>query len=138
MSLSNSAYVVSFDVDAMVAAVRDVTEGTVRSIVEYDREEFNALYVDELTMALYESEDHMLDHFEEIHSYVHVDFTEMELFTEELFPIADRARYLTTAFDTFTLVRIYLGDEGLFIALDPAEPVEPVVETVERVHGSEG
>lgn len=85
-------------------------------------------------MSFYPDQQAMTEHFEEIHSYVNVDFTEIELFTEELFPISDRVRYLTTAFDTFTLVRIYFGEEGMFVALDPKESVEPVVDAVETAY----
>ncbi|MFB6220646.1 MAG: hypothetical protein ABEH90_04335 [Halolamina sp.] len=134
MAISNAPDVVSFEAAEVTRAVRETAGDAVRSIVEYDREEFNPLYVDDVTLSFYPDEEAMYDHFAEIHSYVHIDFTEMELFTDELFPVADRVRYLTTAFDTFTLVRIYFADEGLFVALDPEEPIEPVVEAAESAH----
>ncbi len=134
MSISNTPEIVSFEADEVEAAVHEAAGDSVRSIVEYDREAFNALYVDEVTMSFYPDQQTMNEHFAEIHSYVNIDFTEIELFTEELFPISDRVRYLSTAFDTFTLVRIYFGDEGMFIALDPRQPVEPVVEAVEAAY----
>jgi hypothetical protein len=136
MAITNATEVVPLDGDAVVRAVRDVADGTVQSIVEYDETEFNPLYIDDVTMAFYGDEETMYDHFEEIHSYVHVDFTEMQLFTEELFPVADEVRYLTAGFDTFTLLRIYFDREGLFIALDPDEQVEPIVEAVEAASDS--
>lgn len=134
MSITNPPRVVSFEAGEVTQAIQEAGEGAIRSIVEYDKSEFNPLYVDDLTFSFYEDEDAMMAHFEEIHSYVHVDFTEIDLFTQELFPVADRVRYLATSFDTFTLLRIYIDDEGLFIAMDPGEPVEPVVNAVEDAH----
>jgi len=134
MAITNASKVVSFDAGDVARAVREAATGTVRSVVEYDREEFNPLYVDDVTMSFYPDEERMYEHFEEIHSYVHVDFTEMSLFTDELFPVADDVRYLTAGFDAMTLLRVYFDDEGLFIALDPEEPVEPIVEAVEDAY----
>ena len=133
MAISNPSSVVSFDGDAVRGAVEARVEGTLRSLVEYDRDAFNPLYVDDVTLSFYEDEEQMTAHFERLHSYIHLDVTEMDLFTDELFPVADRVRYLTTAFDLFTLVRVYVDDEGMFMALDPDEPVEPLVHAIEDV-----
>lgn len=134
MPVSNPPEVVSFDVAAMREAVEDTVEGSVRSLVEFDEDAFNVLYVDDVTLSAYRDEAHMQAHFEEIHSYVHLDFTELSFYTEDLFPAAGDVRYLATSFDLFTLVRVYFDREGLFVALDPDESVEPVVEAVEAVH----
>jgi len=75
MPVSNDPRVVSLDVAAMQAAIEEAVEGSLRSLVEFDADEFNALYVDDLTLQFYEDEDEMQTHFEEIHSYVHLDFT---------------------------------------------------------------
>lgn len=129
--MMNAPEVASFDVREAVDAILATAGDSVRVIVEYDTEEFNPLYVDDLTRSFYADESRMNSHFEEIHSYVHVDFTEMELFTDKLFPVANRVRYLVTSFDTFSLLRIYVGSEGLFVALDPEEPAEPIAQAVE-------
>jgi hypothetical protein len=131
MTISNASQVVSFDAEEVCRVIRDVAGDAVQSVVEYNRDEFNPLYVTDVALSFYPDEDAMYEHFEEIHTYVHVDFTEMNLFTDRLFPVAERVRYLTTAFDTFTLVRIYFGDEGVFVSLDAGQPVEPVVEAAE-------
>lgn len=134
MPVSNQPGLTSLDVAAMRSAVEDTVDGTLRSFAEFDADDFNLVYVDDVSVAFYDDEEHMHAHFEEIHSYVHIDFTEIDFFTEELFPAANRVRYLTTAFDLFTLVRVYFGDEGLFLALDRDEAVEPVIEAIEAVH----
>lgn len=134
MPVSKDPRVVSLDVAAMQAAVEETIEGSLRSFVEFDKDEFNTLYVDDLSLQFYEDEAEMLRHFEEIHSYVNLDFTEKQFYKEDIFPVSERVRYLATGFDVFTVVRIYFGEEGLFLALDHGEPVEPVVAAVEAVH----
>lgn len=118
------------DAEAVVDATTEAASGRVFSVVEYDAERFNVLHTDEALDAFYGSRAQMLSHFERIHSYVHVDFTEMELFTDELFPVADRVDYVVTGMDFATLVRIYVGDFGLFLSLSPDEEVKPVVDVV--------
>lgn len=130
MPVRNESSIVDFDADAAFDAAADTVSGTLRSFVEFDGESFNPLYVDDTTLAFYEDEDHMLAHFGQLHSYVYLDLAEIDLFTTELFPVAERVEYITTAMDFFKIVRIYHGDEGLFLALDHDEPVEPLVEAV--------
>ncbi|MDX1746285.1 MAG: hypothetical protein R3324_10135, partial [Halobacteriales archaeon] len=72
-------------------------------------------------------------HFEKIHGFVNLDYSEMDLFTDELFPASEDVRYLVAGLDLFTMVRVYVDDCGYFIALDPDEPVVPAVRAVERV-----
>ncbi len=132
MAVTNPSDVVSFDADAAKEAIESVLEGPLYSLVEYDAEAFNPLYVDDETMGFYADEAEMLEHFEQIHSYVHLDFAEMDLFVDELLPVADRVEYIATGMDVLTFVRIYVGNEGLFVAVDPDEPVEPIVEAVKE------
>lgn len=133
MSEPATTEIVDFDAEAAVAAARKATEGPLYSLVEFNFEGFNYLYVAEETRALYSSESEMEEHFHRIHSYVNIDFTEIELFTEDLFPMADQVRYKTTALDVMTLVRLYVTENsGVFIALDRGEEVEPVVEAIEQ------
>ncbi|MXR19196.1 hypothetical protein [Halobacterium bonnevillei] len=136
MSGSNTPGCTSLDTPAMQEAVEGTIDGTLRSFVEFDSDNFTVVHYDDRTRSFYDDEAHMMEHFEEIHSYVHIDFTEVDFFTERLFPITDHVRYFATSFDVFTLLRVYFDDEGLFLALDRDEPVEPVVEAIEAVHGS--
>lgn len=131
MPVSNPSSVVSFDGDAVRAVLEERVESALRSLVEYDQDAFNPLYVDDVTLSFYDDEAAMTAHFERIYSYIHLDFTELDLFTDELFPVSERVRYLSTGFDVFTFVRVYIDREGLFMALDPDEPVEPLVRAVE-------
>lgn len=121
------------DAAALREALSERLEGTLRSLVEFDDEGFNVLYADDTTLSFYDSVEHMREHFGHIHGFVNLDHAEMDLFTDELFPVSEDVRYLVTGLDLFTLARVYAGGCAYFVAVDPDEPVLPVVRTVERV-----
>lgn len=125
--------ITSFDGDAALKAALAVVDGTVYSFVEYDVDDFNVLYVDDATLAFYRDEEHMLDHFAKIHSHVNMDFMEIELFRESLFPISEEVRFMTTGMDYLKLLRIYSDLEGVFLALEPHEPVMPIVDALDEI-----
>lgn len=130
MPLTRSGNVVDFDAEAAGDAALEVAGGALHTFVEFDAERFNPIYVDDETVDLYDDEAHLEEHFSRIHSYVHLDHAEIDLLVGELFTVADRVEYLVTAMDAFTLVRYYVGEQGVFLALDPDEPVQPVVAAV--------
>lgn len=130
MTVSNATEIVDVRGDALVDALAGVVDGTLYSVVEYDRVRLNVVYADEATLAFYQDRDHLIAHFEHIHSHVHGDFEQMELFVDDLFPVADRVEYVTTALEFMKLVRVYNEKNGLFVAIEPDEPVQPVVETI--------
>lgn len=132
MAQTERPEIVTFDVEPVVEAALDVVEGPLYTLVEFDLETWNDLYVADETREMYESDAEMREHFDRIHGYVNLDFTEIDLFTEDLLPVADEIRYKTTAMDVMKFVRIYLDERtGLFVALDPDERVEPLVAAVE-------
>lgn len=131
MAVTNRSRLVGFDADAAVDAIRESVEGTLYACSEFTVDDFQVLYLAEETRSLYRDDEQRRSHFERLHSYVHLDFTEVELFTGSLFPTADRVRHVTTGLDTLTIVRIYRDDEGLFVAVDPDEPVQPIVAAAE-------
>ena len=130
MTISNASSLVSFDADAAVAALREMADESVHLCVEYDTEEFTTLYADEQTLSLYSSEREMVDHFEEVLSYVHIDFMEKGLF-EDVFRAAGNVRSFVTFMDYVAFVRVLVGQEGLFFTVDPDADVTTLVETVE-------
>lgn len=132
MPVRNPPRVVSFDVDGVQDAIKATIQGTLRSLVEYDASEFNPLYVDDVTLSFYEDEGHMEAHFKKIHNHVQMDFLQHALFTEDLFPVTERIRFQTTGFELFTLLRVYRGQEGLFLAIDPDEPITPLIDAIEN------
>ncbi|WP_435194473.1 hypothetical protein [Natronomonas sp. EA1] len=132
MSDSEGTEIVDLDAEAVLDAARAATDGTLHTLIEFDRERFEILYVHESTRALYASDEEMREHFASIHEFVNLDFAEVELFTEDLLPFVDRVRYKTTAMDTATFVRLYVSEStGLFITLDPGAEAEPVARAIE-------
>ena len=130
MAVSESARLVTFDADSSLAAVRDVTDDAVLLSVEYTPEEFHVLHADEVTLSLYADREAMEDHFSEVHSYVHVDFTERELF-EELFRGAGTVRSFVTVMEHVILVRVLVDGEGIYFTLAPDADATAAVEAVE-------
>lgn len=125
--------VVGFDVDASLAAAREaVGDDAVLLCVVYDDSRFRTVYVDDRVDALYPSREERTEHFGQIHSYVHLDFTERELF-EELFLQPDGVRAFVTYMGTVIAVRAVSEREGLFLALAPSSPVTELVDAVEDV-----
>ncbi|WP_137285180.1 hypothetical protein [Halorussus salinisoli] len=131
MAVSESSSLVDFDADAALSAAHEASDGAVRLCVEYTPEEFHTLYADEITMALYgDDREEMADHFEEVHSFVHVDFTERDLFAD-IFRGAGEVRSFVTYMDDVTFVRILVGQQGLFLTVDPETDVTAVVDAAE-------
>lgn len=132
MDISPESEILGVNGRRIVDAVRHVTTGDVYSIVEYDLNHHHPLWVHDDTRAMYEHDEQMAAHFARIHNYVNLDLTEIKLFTEELLPVADDVRYISTSMDVMTFVRVYLEyDTGVFLALESGEPVEPVVAAID-------
>ena len=136
MPIRNESTRSAYDADAAVRAITDTITGPLYSFVEYDTDGFRPLYIDDRTIELYDDREEMAEHFQRIHTNVHMDFMEITLFKNTLFPVADRVEYMVTAMDFLKIVRIYVGDDGLFLAVDPDEPVGPIVDAVKSVAGS--
>ena len=125
---------VSFDPvvdEELVETVKAAADGPVFVVVEFTPDEFSVTYASSATRDMYEDEDAMYDYFESVHEYVNLDLTEIDLFTENLFPVADDVRYITTALDIGKMIRVYLDDRrGVFVGLPTEAEVEPVVEAL--------
>jgi hypothetical protein len=122
--------VVDFDAGAAQAAARSaIDEDAVRVCVEFDRDAYRVLYAADDAVEEYGGVEPMLEQFDRIHGYVHLDLTERELFTD-LFQAVGAVRYTATAMDRLTLVRMYAGNEGMLLSLRPRCPIEPVAEAV--------
>ncbi|NHN59467.1 MULTISPECIES: hypothetical protein [Halorussus] len=131
MVVSEPSALVDFPADAALAAAREEADAAVGLCVEYTPEEFRTLYADEQTVALYGGDrEAMADHFEEVHSFVHVDFTERDLFAD-IFRSAGEVRSFVTVMDHVALIRVLVGQQGLFLAVDPDADVTALVEAVE-------
>jgi len=130
MVVFEDSTLVDFDADAALASVRESFEDEIRLCVEYTAEEFHTLYADETTLTLYGDREQMVDHFEEVHSYVHVDFTERDLF-RDIFVGAGGVRSFVAQMEHVTLIRVLDGEQGLFLSVVPETDVTGIVEAVE-------
>ena len=130
MTEDTQAEIANIDGTKLLHRLRERVEEGLFAVAEYDAERLNLLYIDDATREMYPSEEVMHDHFETIHSYVHVDFAESDLFTDELFPPAETVEYIVTAMDFLTILRVYRGDVGIFLSVSPDEPIDPLVEVV--------
>ena len=130
MAIRSDSRVVEFDADAALAAAEEVAGSDLYSFVEYDVEEYNVQYLSDFALQMYEDEEQAFDHFDRIHSHVHLDFTEIDLFTEGLFPIAEDVEYVTTSLDFMKLVRVYHDDMGIFVSLAAHVDEVPVIEAI--------
>lgn len=131
--IRNPTEIVEIPGEELVERIDGTVEGTLYSLVEYDITTLNVVYADEETLQFYRDRDHLLAHFDRIHSHAHRDFEQMELFLDDLFPVADRVDYIITAMDFMKLVRVYNDRNGLFIAIEPDEPVQPIIGTIRDI-----
>lgn len=120
----------SFDAEAVLDAVRDAVEDDLLTAVAYDADDFETLYVADAVYDMYPSEDRMYEHFDHLHSYVHLDFTEVELFQGDLLPYAGDVRFLVTGFEALTVVRVLYDRDGLFLGLTPDASMDAVMDAV--------
>jgi len=137
MPYQSSSEIAPFDAVEVCEAVLEAAEGPVHIFGEFDYEEANPLYVDDWTESLYSDETQMLEHFEQVHSYTHLDFTEMNLFTKTLFPQAGEVRYITISMELFTMLRFYKDGTGLLITVEPDEPIGALVDVVQDEIGDD-
>ncbi|MFC6733172.1 MULTISPECIES: hypothetical protein [unclassified Haladaptatus] len=130
MVLTGTPSVVGFDVESAIEAAHAVVGDDLLIGVEYDREAFNILYVTEPVSSLYTDDAQMESHFDSIHSYVHLDFTERELF-KDLFVDPVGVRAFVTYMGNMIAIRFMAGEDGLFLGLAPGAEVTDVVSQVE-------
>ncbi|MFC7097521.1 hypothetical protein [Halobaculum marinum] len=131
--MPGSEAVVSFDVDAAVneieAALDDDEHLHVAAV--FTRDAYDLAYVDETTRSMYGDDGAMRSHFDRIHEYAGIDFSEIGLFVDDLFPVAEDVEYVATGMDYLTVVRLYVGAEGLLCSLSPDADVTAVVDAVD-------
>lgn len=119
------------DHEAALEALEDRMEGPLYTLVRFDADDFEVLYVSEQTYEMYADESAMYEHFDRIFDYVGIDFAEKALFTDVLLSGAGSVRYMTTSLDTVKVVRVYEDARGIFLGVPPSEPVPPLVDVVE-------
>jgi len=131
MTVTRESSVVSFDAGAALDAALDADADHVRVCVEYDVEDWELLYVADHVLEAYEEGEAALStKADDLHSYIHLDFTERELF-EELAPRSGDVVAYVTRMENHSLVRFLSGREGLFLSLDRRVDLDAVLDAVE-------
>ncbi|MFC6787043.1 hypothetical protein ACFQFH_14505 [Halobaculum halobium] len=130
--MADSDAPVSFDADAAVAAVHDAFDdgSDLHVVAAFTRDAYDIVYCDEVTESLYADRGEMSEHFDQIHDYAGIDFSEIGLFVDELFPGAGGVEHIATTMEHLTIVRMYAGNDGLLLTLDPSADVAAAVEAV--------
>ncbi|UIP00208.1 hypothetical protein Hbl1158_02225 [Halobaculum sp. CBA1158] len=130
--MADSDDVVSFDVNAVRGAIDAAIddEHALHVVAAFTADAYEIAYCDEFTRSFYADEEEMTDHFDQIHQYTGIDFSEIGLFVDELFPVAGGVEYVSTGMEHLTVVRLYTGNEGLLLTLDPDAEVTTAVEAV--------
>lgn len=122
---------VDFDPEAALAAARSAVDSrNILTCVAYDTETFETVYVDDRVDEMYADVGAREEHFGRIHSYVHLDFTERQLF-EELFVEPDGVRAFVTYMGSTIAARVVANSQGIFFSLSPETAVTQLVEAVE-------
>lgn len=128
--------VVSFDVDAATAAIRDALDDgpDLHVAAAFSPDAYEIVHCDEFTRSFYDDEE-MRGDFDRIHRYAGIDFSEIGLFVDELFPVTGGVEYIAIGMDHPNVVRVYTGREGALLTLDPGADVTVAVEAVRGAIG---
>jgi hypothetical protein len=132
MPVTGESELVEFDAAAALEAARDAAgRDAVRSFVEFTFDEFTILYVDDGIVSMYRDEAHLREHYGQVLSHLNMDFMERDAYEKTLLPNAGRVRALLTYMEELTLLRVLVGTEGLYLALDPSASAREVTDAVE-------
>jgi hypothetical protein len=135
MALTRDSTVVSFDADAALEAALDVIGEDLRVCSEYDMHDYRILYVADRLVDLIGSEEAIEELAEELHSYVHIDFIERELF-EEMAPTGGSVEAYVTRMEEIIIVRCLTDEEGVYFALERGVDLDAFLDAVvAEVHG---
>ena len=123
---------VSFDTEAALQAALDTVDGPLYAFAEYTSSDFEVLHIDDQLRSFYRDDEQMYRHFSELHSYVHIDFTERDLFETTLFPGVGRVETFVTQMEGMAFARLLSDEGGVFFSVEPDEPVVDLIQAVQR------
>jgi hypothetical protein len=130
MPIHGESRLASFDGGVALEAAQATARENLLSVCEFTADDFEILYVDDWIVDLYDDEAHLRDHYDTVLGHLHMDFLERETYEKTLLPNAGRVRANVTVMDRLTLLRVFVGDEGLYIALRPDSETRDVAEAV--------
>ncbi|MFQ3318932.1 MAG: hypothetical protein ACI8UR_001993 [Natronomonas sp.] len=131
MPLTGEPELVDFDAETALERTRDVCGDSLQSFMEFTQDEYNIVHVADEVLEMYRDEEHLHDHYSRVLDHLHMDFMERDTYENTLLPNAGTVTSLVTHMDSLTLLRVFDGEAGLYIALDPGCSAEAVTEAIE-------
>lgn len=126
---SRKSTIVGPEGDAVLEVTRDHLGDRLRTVVEYDEDDYHVLYLSEW-LENHLGEEGVRETTENLHSYVHLDFVERELYAD-LTPAAGAVQCHITRLERATFVRFLVGDAALFLSVDPDTDLTALCDAVE-------
>lgn len=119
--------------DAEIAnAVDDVAGDDLRTLVEYDEQAYNLLYIRDDVVGELGGAEAFTDLADELHADYRLDFTQQELY-EEIYGELGNVRAFVAVMDHATILRVIGSDAGLYVSLEPAASIQAVLDAVHGV-----
>ena len=121
---------------AAIAAARESIGDDVRTVAEYDADDYNLIYVAGWLRERL-GEEGVEETTRQLHGYVHLDFVERDLFGD-LTPDAGEVRTNITRLEHATFVRYLVGDAGIFLSVEPDTDLTALCEAIDAALESAG
>lgn len=129
-AVRSRSMLVEFDADEVVDAIDRIAGDSMGLCAEYNVRSYNVLYLDPVVEGQFESLDELFEVGDDLHTTMYLDVIQRELL-DEYHPALGEVRAFVTFFEGVVFVRVFVGLEGLFVALEPDSPITRVVEAVE-------
>lgn len=127
--LKNPSTLVRFNADAALAAAHDVAGSSLRGCAEFTPSNYHILYLSEIVLDAYDDFAAFIDMADDyLHSIASTDRLERDVGSSN--PMVGIPRAFITCHDHGVRIRVYEGDQGLFLTVDRDVPVMEVVDAV--------
>lgn len=132
MRIEGESSLVSFDAETATERAHDVAGDALNTVVEYRGDEWQALFVASETVEKYGGLEETYDVTDELHRSLRLDLQERELYSDLLVDVGN-LRAFVLVFDDLTVIRYTMGQEGLYVALEPEANVRRVIAALRPV-----
>jgi hypothetical protein len=130
--IEGESSLVSFDAETATERAHDVAGDALNTVVEYRGDEWQALFVASETVEKYGGLEETYDVTDELHRSLRLDLQERELYSDLLVDVGN-LRAFVLVFDDLTVIRYTMGQEGLYVALEPEANVRRVIAALRPV-----
>ncbi|MFC3476336.1 DUF7522 family protein [Halobacterium litoreum] len=126
----------AFDDAEVASAIDDVAGDDLRTLVEYDEQRYNLLYIRDDVVDELGGPDAFGELADELHSDYRLDFTQQELY-EEIYGELGNVHAFVAVMDRATVLRVVGDDAGLYVSLEPSVSIQGALDAVREVVDSE-